>query len=45
MLFWSKEIPNFIILMNTHFPPMQIYSHCVLTCFLCALLGGNMNFF
>jgi hypothetical protein len=45
MLYWSKDILNFIILMSMHFLPMQICSHYLLTCFLCVLFGGNMKIF
>jgi hypothetical protein len=44
LLYWNKNIVNFIILMSMHFLPMQICSHCLLTCFLYALLIRNMNF-
>jgi hypothetical protein len=45
LLCWNKGILNLIILMSTHFLPTHICSHCLLTCSLCALLVGNMNFF
>jgi hypothetical protein len=45
LLCWRKDLPNLIILMSTHFLPMQIYNHYLSTCSLCALLIGNMNSF
>jgi hypothetical protein len=44
LLYWSKDIPNLIILTNTHFLPMQICNHCLPTYSLCVLLIRNMNF-
>jgi hypothetical protein len=44
MFCWSKYIYNLIILMNMYFFPTQICSHYLLTCSLCALLIGNMNY-
>jgi hypothetical protein len=44
LLCWSQNMPNLIILISTHFLPMQICNHCSPICSLRALLIGNMNF-
>jgi hypothetical protein len=43
LLYWSKDIPDLIILMSTFFLPPHICSHYLPTCFLRVLLIGNMN--